>query len=103
LLPIYADSAVLDFLSGNKNGVTATIITGHASRIPIQALATFNKQYFLVQVVKSKDFHDRFIIVDNEVYAFGASIKDLGSTCFEVSKNEGTERFLEYIKQVIGQ
>ena len=32
-------------------------------------------------------FHDRFIIIDNEIlYHSGASFKDLGNKCFAINK-----------------
>ena len=38
---------------------------------------------------QTKNFHDRFIIIDNkEVYHIGASLKDLGHKVFAFSKIE---------------
>jgi hypothetical protein len=59
-------------------------------------------QYGALRIVENHDFHDRFIIVDDkDVYAVGASLKDAGRNCFEVSKNEDTVRFLAYVQSVI--
>ena len=56
----------------------------------------------VIKIIASNDFHDRFIILDHkEVYAFGASLKDLGKKCFEVSKSEDPARFISYMKGII--
>jgi len=45
-----------------------------------------NEQYPYLQVMKSDEFHDRFIIVDNKkLYHIGASLKDAGKKCFAIS------------------
>jgi len=36
----------------------------------------------------STHFHDRFLIIDEVVYHFGASLKDLGKKLFAFSKME---------------
>ena len=98
----YADNSVLEMLAGKKSGVSITIITANPGKISIQLLNKFIAQYGPVKVVASKDFHDRFVILDEkDVYAFGASLKDLGNKCFEVSKVEDTARFLSYVQGLI--
>jgi hypothetical protein len=98
----YADNSVLDMLANKKEGVVITIITSNPSKLGKQNLEKFEKQHGSLAVVENKDFHDRFIIIDDkEVYAFGASVKDAGNKCFAVSKNEDTARFLEYVNGVI--
>lgn len=44
-----------------------------------------NAQYPAIDVRLFKKSHDRFLIVDDKVYHFGASIKDLGKKWFAVS------------------
>ena len=47
----------------------------------------FNLQYSNVEIKKVDNFHDRFIILDdNELYHVGASLKDLGKKCFAINK-----------------
>lgn len=51
----------------------------------------FNSQYpdLTINEKTTRDFHDRFIIVDeNEVYHIGASIKDAGKKVFMINKVE---------------
>ena len=99
----YLDASVLEILSNKKEGVETTLVTSNPGRVSQVHLDKFARQYGEVSIVACKDFHDRFIILDNkEVYAVGASLKDLGSKCFEISKNEDTERFLAYLKEIVG-
>jgi len=56
-----------------------------------QEARKFRDQYknFKLEVRKSKDFHDRFIVLDNdECWHIGCSIKDAGSKAFMLSKIE---------------
>ena len=37
-------------------------------------------------ITEAKNIHDRFLIVDDDVYHIGASLKDLGKKLFAFSK-----------------
>jgi hypothetical protein len=98
----YLSEAVLDMLTHKNTGVSVTFITSAPNRLGKQHLEKFVQQYGEVAIFKSKVFHDRFVIIDDtEVYAFGASLKDAGNTCFEVSRNESTDRFVEYVMSIM--
>lgn len=98
----YLDDSVLEILTKKKEGTTTTLITSNPRRVSPLYLDKFAKQYGRASIISCKDFHDRFIILDNkEVYAVGASLKDLGSKCFEISKNEDTEHFVSYVNGII--
>ena len=44
-------------------------------------------QYKNISIRINNIFHDRFIILDKKIlYHSGASFKDLGTKCFEISK-----------------
>ena len=45
-------------------------------------------QYEPVIIYELSNFHDRFLIIDEVVYHFGASLKDLGKKLFAFSKME---------------
>ena len=49
-------------------------------------LERHNSQYPPVTVVQTQNIHDRFLIVDDDVYHIGASLKDLGKKLFAFSK-----------------
>jgi len=56
----------------------------------------------LVKVVASRDFHDRFVILNNmEVNTYDASLKDLWNKYLEVSKIEDTAEFLVRLNRVV--
>ncbi|MDR1184534.1 MAG: ORF6N domain-containing protein [Coriobacteriales bacterium] len=98
----YANGAVLDMLAEKQTGVDVTVITAKPDMISRQRQQAYTAQYGALKIVENHDFHDRFIIVDDkDVYAVGASLKDAGRKCFEVSKNEDTARFLAYVQSVI--
>ena len=82
----YTDASVLEMLVEKKESVTVTIVTNSPSRISKLALDKFISQYPETQVLKSDEFHDRFIIIDNsKLYHVGASLKDVGKKCFAIS------------------
>ena len=82
----YADASVLEMLTDKKDGVAVTIVTGKPNLISTLALNKFIAQYPETRVLKSDNFHDRFIVIDeNKLYHIGASLKDAGKKCFAVS------------------
>ncbi len=78
----YASKELFDIIKDiNKN---ITIITKNIDEILIKK---YKKQYNNINIIKSDIFHDRFIIIDNEIlYHSGASFKDLGNKCFAINK-----------------
>ncbi|MCL2384154.1 MAG: ORF6N domain-containing protein [Oscillospiraceae bacterium] len=88
----YISDDVLKMLTKKNKDVEVVIITldmGNVSKLDIQK---FNQEYPVLRIARTKKFHDRFIIIDNEeLYHCGASIKDLGKKCFAISKMENTE------------
>lgn len=59
---------------------------GKISSILQQDLVKHNAQYPPIVLTEKKDIHDRFLIVDEDVYHIGASLKDLGKKLFAFSK-----------------
>ena len=73
-----------------KEGVIATIYT-EKTGMNIQTLqADHEREYGVerrVEVMKYRtNFHDRFLIIDDDVYHIGASLKDLGRRLFAFDK-----------------
>ena len=88
----YADDSVLDMLTEKNSGVAVTIVSNKPSRISKLAINKFNAQYPALDLLKSEDFHDRFIIIDDKkLYHIGASLKDAGKKCFALSLIEDEE------------
>jgi len=89
LIDNYVDDTVLELFSKRKKNVTVTIFTANLSKALITDLKKFNAQYPKIEVKEFKQSHDRFMIIDDEdVYHFGASLKDLGKKWFAFSKFE---------------
>ena len=90
----YIDDTVLVQLAKRKAGVTVDIYDGQISRQLRQDVAAHNAQYPGVTLHTYQKAHDRFMIIDEEVYHIGASLKDLGKKLFAFSKMDvmtGTE------------
>jgi hypothetical protein len=50
-------------------------------------LEKHNRQYAPIQWIENKGSHDRFLILDDkQLYHIGASLKDLGKSCFAFSR-----------------
>jgi hypothetical protein len=83
----YLDNSILDILSHARKNVNKLLITINKCKIDKSAIVTFEKQHDGISIIKSNEFHDRFIILDNtEIYAFGGSLKDLGAKTTTVNK-----------------
>lgn len=88
LIDNYVDESVLTLLDKRQEGVTAKIFTNSFSRQLQLDLERHNGQYAPIEVVKARDIHDRFLIIDETLYHIGASIKDLGKKLFAFSRME---------------
>ena len=86
LIDNYIDESVLLMLSKREGGVSAEIRTGRLTETLKQDLARHNAQYPAIMITEAKNIHDRFLIVDDDVYHIGASLKDLGKKLFAFSK-----------------
>lgn len=84
----YIDDSVLVQLSKRKPGVTVDIYDGQISRQLRQDVERHNAQYPGVTLHHYTKAHDRFLIIDENVYHIGASLKDLGKKLFAFSKME---------------
>lgn len=84
----YVDDSVLVQLSKRRPGVKVDIYDGKISQQLRQDVARHNAQYPGVTLHAYKKAHDRFLIIDEEVYHIGHSLKDLGKKLFAFSKME---------------
>lgn len=90
----YIDDSVLVQLSKRKPGVTVDIYDGQISNQLRQDVEKHIAQYPGVTLHAYNRAHDRFLIIDEDVYHIGHSLKDLGKKLFAFSKMEvmtGTE------------
>ena len=82
LIDNYVDDTVLTMLDKRTDGVCATIYTQHISQQFQQDIDRHNAQYPPIIVEHFNRAHDRFLLIDDEVYHIGASLKDLGKKWF---------------------
>jgi hypothetical protein len=87
LIDNYIDESVLLLLSKRSHPeVTATIYTAQLSEQLQQDIQKYNAQYPPVSVQSFNRSHDRFLLIDDDVYHIGASLKDLGKKWFAFAK-----------------
>ena len=86
LIDNYIDESVLMMLSKRKPGVKAEIRTGKIPQLLLLDLQKHNSQYATITLSQIHNIHDRFLIIDDDVYHIGASLKDLGKKLFAFSK-----------------
>lgn len=89
LIDNYIDARTFDILEARQQGVSATIYTESVGRDLQVVLAAHDTQYpnrpIALKSYNSR-FHDRFLIIDDNLYHFGASFKDLGKRLFAFDK-----------------
>lgn len=86
LIDNYVDDTVLEQLAKRRKGVFATIFTKAVSKRLELDLKKHNEQYPAIAIHVLADSHDRFLLIDQNVYHIGASLKDLGKKWFAFSK-----------------
>ena len=86
LVDNFVDDRVLSLLDKRADGVEATIHSRYYEPLLVD-LKKHNAQYREIDFVQlSHKNHDRFLIVDKDVYLLGASIKDMGAGMCAVTK-----------------
>ena len=94
LIDNYIDESILEIFT--KANVKVNIFTRNALNLDIIKV---QKQYSNIKINLFDKSHDRFLIIDDEIYHFGASLKDLGKKWFAFSKLEkGSLKIIEKIK-----
>ena len=97
LIDNYVDESVLLLLSKRLSKVSAKIYTKQISPQLQLDLTRHNAQYEHINIYESNHFHDRFLLIDDEVYHIGASLKDLGKKLFAFSKMELDAKILQQL------
>ena len=85
LIDNYINEEILTMFDQRANGVTACIYTARIDSAMQLAIQRHDAQYDPIPVNVFRMSHDRWLIVDDKVYHFGASLKDLGKKWFGVS------------------
>lgn len=95
----YIDKSILDMLS-YKNKMVDVLIVTKQNKLTSLDIDKFNSEYPFLNITENKSFHDRFLIIDEELYHVGASLKDLGKKCFGITKIKDIN-YLNMIKNKI--
>ena len=90
LIDNYIDVDTLTMLSNRNAHVSATIYTRHLSQQQQLDVQRHNQQYPPIAVNYCQRNHDRFLIIDDVVYVFGASLKDAGKKLFAYIRMQET-------------
>ena len=90
LIDNYIDENTLIMLSKRNASVSATIYTRQLSQQQQLDLQRHNQQYPPIAVNVCQHNHDRFLIIDDAVYIFGASLKDAGKKLFAYIRMQET-------------
>ena len=82
LIDNYINVDTLTMLSNRDTNVSATIYTRQLSQQQQLDVRRHNQQYPPIAINTCQHSHDRFLIIDDVVYLFGASLKDAGKKLF---------------------
>ena len=78
LIDNFVDDRVLTMLDKRNTGVAATVYTRYTKQITLD-FEKHNKQYEPINYVQMPHaVHDRYLIVDDDVWLLGTSVKDMG-------------------------
>ena len=99
LVDNYVDDRVLSLLDKRAKDVSATIYSRYNEPFQVD-LKKHNEQYreiYFMQLPHKS--HDRFLIIDDDVYLLGASVKDMGVGVCAITKMEASpEAVLQLLK-----
>ena len=88
LIDNFVDERVLTLLTKRNMGVTATIHSRYTEQFKLD-LDKHNTQYDTIDFIQlPHKSHDRFLIIDDDVYLLGASVKDMGTSLCAITKME---------------
>jgi hypothetical protein len=90
LIDNYIDETTLTMMSKRDANVSAIIFTRQLNQQQQLDVQRHNQQYAPINVNVCQHNHDRFLIIDNVVYLFGASLKDAGKKLFAYIKMQET-------------
>ena len=69
----------------NDCDVDITIYIASHTPITNREISLFQNSHNL-NVIRTNNYHDRFIVIDDELYTIGSSIKDIGKKISHISK-----------------
>lgn len=101
LIDGYVDTGTLNILAKKNIRVDAMIYTFSNTRLSQKDITTFNAQYPNLTVKHMAAFHDRFLILDDEIGCHvGASLKDAGKKCFGITQIQDKQTIQDILKRL---
>ena len=85
IIDAYLDYSVLEMI--NDINIPITIYIASHTPLTNREIALFQTNHRL-NIIRTNNYHDRFIIIDEELYSIGSSIKDIGKKISHISKLE---------------
>ena len=85
IIDSYLDYSVLEMMNDCNVDITV-YITSHTP-ISNREISLFQNSHNL-NVIRTNNYHDRFIVIDDELYTVGSSIKDIGKKISQITKLE---------------
>ena len=102
IIDSYVDKKVLDIISNIDKDVI--LITRKNNLLKEIDIEKYNKQYDNLKIIYDNTFHDRYIILDRNIfYHLGASINYIGSKTFSINiieENIVKDLLIEKIKEL---
>ena len=103
LIDGYVDINTLNILAKKREGTAVRVCTHPDTRLTDRDIHLFNMQYPSLAISYSTAFHDRFLILDEQiVYHIGASLKDAGKKCFAITRMEDPDAADALLKKLDG-
>ena len=97
----YADAKALGFLLSKRENTKVLLVISSKSKLTQDDVMAFNLQYGGLVVKNDDSFHDRFIIIDNDVlYHLGASLNYAGRKTFAVVKMSDTQLIASIVSRI---
>ena len=98
----FADISVLKFAAMKGKEVSVTIYSARISHQFKEEAALYKKQHPEFDLKTMRVIHDRFLLVDETVYHFGASFKDMGAefSAYSVLNFVTPEEVIEKVQEV---
>ena len=104
LIDPYADALALDLFRNKKENVYFKVITSSKNKITKAVKKAFNKECHNLDIKIDDSFHDRFLIIDNEIfYQIGSSLNHLGKKTSRISIIEDETEINELKQKITNQ
>lgn len=101
LIDNYVDENTLTLFAKKQKEVQLTLYSKHFQSSFLADVTLFNAQYGSLKCEKLSLAHDRFLIIDaQQLYHFGASLKDLGKRWFAFSRMDSFAQDLLHQLQI---